>query len=137
MNDGGVNDEDKFEEVVSARKFVDIRERAFSFAVRIVKLCKFLEKHSEVGRNVINQLLDAGTSVGANLEEAKAAQSRADFIHKNCISLKETRESNYWLKLILATERFEENVGKGIKELEDESLELANIIGKIIVSTKK
>ena len=137
MNDGGVNDEDKFEEIVSSPKLVDIRERAFSFAVRIVKLCKFLEKHSDVSRNVINQLLDAGTSVGANLEEAKAAQSRADFIHKNCISLKEARESNYWLKLILATEKFEENVGKGIKELEDESLELANIIGKIIVSTKK
>ncbi len=73
MNDGRVDDEDKFEEIVSPPKLIDIRERAFSFAVRIVKLCKFLEKHSDVGRNVINQLLDAGTSVGANLEEAKAA----------------------------------------------------------------
>ena len=84
-----------------------------------------------------SQLLDTGTSVGANLEEAKAAQSRADFIHKNSISLKEARESNFWLKLILATEKFEENVEKGIRDLEDESIELANIIGKIIISTKK
>ncbi len=128
---------DKLAEDISHPKIVDIRERAFAFAVRIVKLCKFLEKHSTVSKNLINQLLDAGTSVGANLEEAKAAQSRADFTHKNSISLKEARESNFWLKLILATEKFEENVGKGIRELADESQELANIIGKIVISTKK
>ncbi|MET0752778.1 MAG: four helix bundle protein, partial [Pyrinomonadaceae bacterium] len=81
--------------------------------------------------------LDAGTSVGANLEEAKAAQSTADFIHKNSISLKEARESNYWLRLILATENFDSKVKKGIDDLESESLELAKIIGKIITSTKK
>jgi len=114
----------------------DIRERAFEFAVRIVKLCKYLEKHSSVGRTLISQLLDAGTSVGANLEEAKAGQSKADFIHKNAVSLKEARESNFWLRLILATEEFDASVKKGVEELKDESLELANIIGKIIVTTK-
>jgi four helix bundle protein len=82
------------------------------------------------------QLLDAGTSVGANREEAKAAQSKADFIHKNSISLKEARESNYWLRLILATEALKPNVLVGIQELEQESQELAKIIGKIIVTTK-
>lgn len=51
-----------------------IRERAFSFAVRIVKLCKFLEKNSDVSKSLINQLLCAGTSVGANLEEAVAGR---------------------------------------------------------------
>jgi four helix bundle protein len=114
----------------------DIRERAFEFAVRIVKLCKYLEKYSTVSRTLLNQLLDSGTSVGANLEEAKAAQSKADFIHKNAIALKEARESNFWLRLILATEEFEACVKKGIEELKDESFELANIIGKIIVTTK-
>ena len=64
-------------------KIADIRERAFAFAVRIVKLCKFLEKKSNVSKSLLNQLLDAGTSVGANLEEAVAGQSKADFIHKN------------------------------------------------------
>jgi four helix bundle protein len=137
MNDDKISDEDNHEEAVSSPKLFDIRERAFAFAVRIIKLCKFLEKHRDVSKNVISQLLDAGTSVGANLEEAKAAQSRADFIHKNNISLKEARESSYWLKLILATEKFDESVERGIKELENESLELANIIGKIITSTKK
>jgi four helix bundle protein len=56
-------------------KIVDIRERAFAFAVRIVKLCKFLEKSSNVSKNVIGQLLDAGTSIGANLEEAVAGKA--------------------------------------------------------------
>jgi four helix bundle protein len=117
-------------------EFRDIRERAFEFAVRIVKLCKFLEKHSEVSRSVNSQLLDAGTSVGANLEEAKAGQSRADFIHKNAIALKEARETTFWLRLILATETFESQVENGIVELRDESIELSKIIGKIIVNTK-
>lgn len=137
MNAGEIDAIDEVEEVVSNAKIVDIRERSFAFAVRIVKLCKFLEKNSDVSKNLVNQLLDAGTSVGANLEEAKAAQSKADFIHKNSISLKESRESNFWLKLILATETFENSVKKGIEELESESLELAKIIGKIIVTTKK
>ncbi|MEQ1763193.1 MAG: four helix bundle protein [Pyrinomonadaceae bacterium] len=117
-------------------QYRDIRERAFEFAVRVVKLCKYLEKHVGVSRNVVSQLLDAGTSVGANLEEAKAGQSKADFIHKNAIALKEARESNFWLRLILATETFEPAVENGIVELKDESIELANILGKIIVTTK-
>ena len=119
-----------------AKKVTDIRERSFEFSVRIVKLCKFLDKNSAVTKNLLMQLLDSGTSVGANLEEAKAAQSKADFIHKNAISLKEARESNYWLRLILATETLKPNVLVGIQELEQESLELAKIIGKIIVSAK-
>lgn len=113
-----------------APKKVDIRERAFEFAVRIVKLCKYLEKESSVSRNLIMQLLDAGMSIGANLEEAKAGQSTSDFIHKNAISLKEARQANYWLRLILATESFEEGVKSGIEDLKDESMEIAKIIGK-------
>ncbi len=115
----------------------DIRERSFSFAVRIVNLCGHLEKSSSVSRNLTHQLLRAGTSIGANLEEAQAAQSKADFIHKNSISLKEAREANYWLRLILATNSFDKKIGTGIKELESESIELAKIIGKIIVSSKR
>jgi four helix bundle protein len=117
-------------------KIFDIRERTFAFAVRIVKLCKYLEKNSDVAKSVINQLLDAGTSVGANLEESVAGQSKADFIHKNSISLKETRESNFWLRLILATSDFDINVAQGIEKLEAESLEIAKIIGTIIVKSK-
>lgn len=124
-------------EVKNNSKITDIRERAFAFAVRVVKLCKFLEKNSNVSKNLLGQMLDAGTSIGANLEEAVAGQSTADFIHKNSISLKEARESNYWLRLILATENFDTKVKTGIEDLEKESLEIAKIIGKIIISTKK
>jgi four helix bundle protein len=119
------------------KKFIDIRERSFDFAVRIVKLCRFLEKQLDVSKNLIRQLLNAGTSVGANLEEAQAGQSKPDFISKNAIALKEARESNYWLKLILATNSFNEKINVGIKELKDESLEIANVVGAIIVSAKK
>lgn len=117
-------------------RIVNIRERAFAFAVRIVKLCQFLEKNSAVSKSIISQLLSAGTSVGANLEEAKAGQSRADFIHKNSISLKEARESIYWLRLIPATTEFEENIATRIRDLETEGAEIANIIGKIVVSSE-
>lgn len=116
---------------------LDIRERAFQFAVRVVKLCKYLEKSSGVSRNVISQLLDAGTSVGANLEEAKAGQSTADFIHKNAIALKEARESNFWLRLILATEKFKNDIRLGIEELRDEAMVIAKIVAKSIVTAKR
>ena len=87
--------------------------------------------------NTINQLLYAATSVGANLEEAVAGQSKADFIHKNAIALKEARETNYWLRLINATSTFKTPIKEGILELEQESAELSKIIGKRIVSSKK
>ena len=61
-------------------------------------------KHGGADRVAANQLLRAGTSVDANLEEAKGGQSRADFIAKARIALKEAREAHYWLRLIEATE---------------------------------
>ena len=73
---------------ISNRKLVDVNDRAFAFAARFVKLCRFLEKYSDVSRSLCNQLLRAGNSIEANLEEASAGQSKADFIHKNGISLK-------------------------------------------------
>jgi four helix bundle protein len=96
-----------------------------------------LEKDTKVSRTLITQLLKAGTSVGANLEEAQAGQSKPDFISKNAIALKEARESKYWLRLISATNTFEEKVKMGIEELAGESSEISKIIGSIIVSAKK
>lgn len=118
-------------------KLRDITQRAFSFAVRIVKLAKLLHSESNVARPVIDQLLRAGTSIGANLEEAVAGQSTSDFLHKNSIALKEARETNYWLRLLLETEQFTEPVEKGVRALELESMEIAKIIGSRIVSTKR
>ena len=74
------------------------------------------------------QLLKAGTSVGANVEEAQAGQSRADFISKYAIALKEARETRYWLRLISEAELIDENaVGALIRE----SGELSRILGSI------
>ncbi|MDQ3748477.1 MAG: four helix bundle protein [Acidobacteriota bacterium] len=120
----------------SSMKIKDIRERAFAFAVRIVKLCQYLEKNTNVGKTLINQLLKAGTSVGANLEEAQAGQSKPDFISKNAIALKEARESKYWLRLISATNNFDEKVSDGIKELIEEASEISKVVASIIVSAK-
>ena len=80
----------------------EIAERAFAFAVRVVKLCQTLDEPKGVPRILANQLLRAGTSIGANLEESKGGQSRADFLTKVSISLKEARETRYWLRSLLA-----------------------------------
>jgi four helix bundle protein len=80
----------------------DIHERTFNFACRIIRLHRALSRRAK-DRMITNQLLRAGTSVGANLEEAKAAQSRAEFIAKTRISLKEARECHYWLRLLQAS----------------------------------
>lgn len=118
------------------KDLIPVTERAFALAIRVVKLCKYLERHSAVSKIMIDQLLRAATSVGANLEEAVAGQSSADFIHKNAIALKEARESNYWLRLILATEEFRPPIATGIRELVQESSEISKIIGKRIVTAK-
>jgi len=76
-----------------------ICERAFEFASRILKVGDGLYAHGPAGRLVAGQLMDCGTSVGANAEEAEKAQTKADFIAKLSISRKEARESSYWLRL--------------------------------------
>jgi len=79
-----------------------VENKAFEFAIRIVELYKYLsiEKKEFV---LSKQLLRAGTSIGANIAEAQAAQSRKDFIAKLSIASKEARESHYWLRLLKAT----------------------------------
>ncbi len=103
------------------------------FAVRVVKLCRRLED-SGVSRNLVWQLQKSATSVGANAEEAQAGQSRADFISKNGICLKEARETHYWLRLLQAAEASDD---LELPELEQESLELSRIFGAIVTSTKR
>ena len=84
-----------------------IEEKSFQFAVRIVKLCRYLrdEKKEFI---LSKQLLRAGTSIGANISESQQAQSRPDFISKLCIALKEASETNYWLRLLRATDYLSE-----------------------------
>jgi len=86
----------------------DIRDRAFRFACDVVELNDSLGLRG-AARDLTRQLLRAGTSVGANLEEADAAQSRPDFISKCTIALKEARESHYWLRLLRASGKMPEH----------------------------
>lgn len=78
-------------------------EKSFEFAVRIVNLYKFLAKEQK--EYVLSkQLLRCGTSIGANIAEAQRGQSKADFISKMNIALKEANETQYWLNLLFRTE---------------------------------
>jgi len=108
----------------------DIRSRTFEFSVQIIELYKYLQidkKEYMLGK----QLLRSGTSIGANVEEATAAQSKKDFIAKMSISLKEARETNYWLRLLKRTGYIHKN------ELIKESEEIMNILGAIIRTSRK
>src|SRR5208283_3558106 len=78
----------------------DILDRCFKYSLEIIKIYMELEK-SNMGRIIGKQLLRAGTSVGANVNEAQSGQSRADFVSKMYIAYKEARESSYWLRLII------------------------------------
>ncbi|MBQ8064387.1 MAG: four helix bundle protein [Prevotella sp.] len=80
-----------------------VEDKSFEFAVRIVKLYKYLtaEKQEYI---MSKQLLRSGTSVGANVSEAQQAQSPMDFLSKMNIALKESYESDYWLRLLYRTE---------------------------------
>ena len=94
--------------------------KSFDFAIRIVKLCKYLtNKKKEY--TLSKQLLRSGTSIGANVSEAQRGQSKADFTAKMCIALKEANESDYWLKLLYRTDYLTEvqyqSIQKDMQEL--------------------
>ena len=112
----------------------DIRDRSFRFACRIVELCKHLLRHGGVACILAPQLLRCGTSVGANLEEARGGESRRDFLSKCRISLKEARESTYRLRILVATK-----VGPADETaaLIDEAGEIAAILGAIVRNTRR
>ena len=82
----------------------DICERTFRFACNVSKLCVQLQDRGPVVRRLSMKLLDAGTSIGANIEEGRAGQTKPDFIAKNFISLKESRATRFWLRVIGATD---------------------------------
>lgn len=113
---------------------MDIQDRTFRFACLVVALHRALVKQDATARTLAGQLLRSGTSIGANLEEATAGQSRADFISKCSIALKEARESCYWLRLLEATEllRSEE-----VAAVRGEASELVSILTAIVKNARK
>ena len=112
----------------------DLPEWTFNFARRVVNLCQILDKTPGVSRTLANQLLRSGTSIGANVEEAQAGQSRLDFINKFSIARKEARETHYWLRLVAATELIPE---PRLTELLDEANQLVAILTTVIRRTKE
>ncbi len=104
-----------------------VRQKSYEFALRIINVCTQLRngKHFEVS----SQLLRSGTSIGANVEEALAGQSRKDFFAKMAIASKEARETHYWLRLVKDAKLFNE---QQIKNLITASEELIKILTSIV-----
>ena len=109
-----------------------IAEKSYAFSIRIVNCYKhlvFTKKEFVLSK----QLLRSGTSIGANIEEAIGGQSKKDFFSKLNIAYKESRETNYWLRLLRDTETLETNIAESLIKDNEEMLK---IIGSIIKTIK-
>lgn len=111
----------------------EIGERAFAFAIRVVKLCQSLDERKGVPRVLANQLLRSGTSIGANLEESKGGQSQADYLAKVSIALKEARETRYWLRILVSCKIVPETQ---LAPLLDEANQITAILTAIVIKLK-
>lgn len=112
----------------------DIQERLLELAAGIIKLSNKIPA-SFAGRHIANQIVRSGTSAAANYSEARAAESRNDFIHKMRIVLKELNETNTWFELIIRSDLMKTEI---LQSLRTESREIARIIvASIQTATKK
>jgi four helix bundle protein len=107
----------------------NLRDRAFLFACTVVRFSDALWKQGGVARVLAPQLVRCGTSIGANLEEARGGESRRDFISKCSISLKEARESHYRLRIAVETAMGPPHDARALAK---EAGEIAAILGSII-----
>ena len=109
-----------------------VKDKSFDFAVRIVNLSKYL---TEQKREYVlsKQILRSGTAIGALIRESEQAESKADFIHKLAIALKEANETDYWLDLLHKTEYLED---KHHQSLKNDLTELLKLLTSIIKSSK-
>lgn len=110
-----------------------IKDKSFGFAVRIVKLYKYLTE-SEKEFVLSKQLLRSGTAIGALVREAQNAESGKDFTHKLTISQKECDETIYWLELLKETEYIKETEFESINH---EAVELLKMLRSAIITSKK
>ena len=111
-----------------------IQDRALLFATEVVDFCKPLVSRGGIARVLAMQLVDSGTSIGANLEEADGGQSKRDFRSKIAISRKEARESYYWLRLIVQTEP---SLATQAAPLIDEAHQLIHILTAIKLNSER
>lgn len=110
----------------------ELAERLLEFAVRIGKVVDALPD-TRLGRHVGGQLVRCGTSPAPNYEEGCAAESRADFVHKLSICLKELRETRFWLRFIVRAELLAKRKMEGLVE---ESTELCKIVAQSLITAK-
>ena len=107
-----------------------IEERSFQFALKIIVLVKVLRKQNEYV--FADQLLLSATSIGANVTEAGAGQSKRDFIAKMAIASKESRETRFWLRLLKESELLNENIDFYLEEIE----QIIKILTKIVKTSQ-
>lgn len=110
-----------------------IQEKSYAFALRVVILYKYLCE-SKKEYVLSKQMLRAGTSIGANVEEAIGGQSRKDFISKLGIAYKEARETNYWLRILVDSKYLRE---QDVQDIIKDCDEILRIIGSIQRTTKQ
>jgi len=105
-----------------------VKQKSYNFALQIIELCARLRnaKHFEIS----SQLLRSGTSIGANVEEALAGQSKKGFFAKMSIASKEARETNYWLRLIKDSGMFNGQEGRNLIEASEELIKILTSIVK-------
>lgn len=107
-------------------------DRSIAFAARIVKLYQYLLRTKK--ETVISkQIIRSGTSIGANINEANYGQSKADFVSKMHIALKETAETEYWLRLLMLTEYITEEMGESILQ---DCIELKRMLVSTVSTAK-
>jgi len=111
----------------------ELSERLLDFAVRCGKVVDALPD-TRLGRHVAGQLVRCATSPAPNYEEARAAESRADFVHKLQVALKELRESGMWLRLVIRSKLLPD---AKLKNLIEECDQLIRLLAKSVVTAKR
>ena len=112
---------------------IKLRKKSFEFALRIVKLARFLEADKK-DWVFSRQILKSGTSIGANVRESRFAQSTADFVSKLTIALKEAEETEYWLELLTAAEMISEKQRISLEK--DLNWIIATLVNSVKVSKR-
>ena len=111
----------------------NVKDKSYGFALRVVSLYRFLT-HEKKEFVLSKQILRSGTSIGANVEEATAAQSRRDFMAKMSVASKETRETIYWLRLLNDSGYVEKNIAESLM---NDANELRRMLTSIVKTTQE
>jgi len=109
-----------------------LKTKSYGFALETINICRKLLENKEF--ILSKQLMRSATSVGANIREANNAQSKADFIHKLSISIKECDESQYWLELLKDSLYITE---EDFLKLHNEAIEIHRLLTRVILTTKQ